>query len=66
MRSKVVTLVTGIVHQDDLRKKVVRRPVDDAVDVPQERTPRLVVIHQNNTCGGKILGVYFVGATAEY
>lgn len=60
----LTTSLAGVVHQHDLHQQVPRRPVDGAVDGPQQRAPRLVVEDDDDTGVGQVVRVD-LGLAAE-
>lgn len=59
------TSLTGIIHQDDFRKQVVRWPVYHTVHSPKQSAPGFIVKHNNHTCVGKFIGIDFSLAPAK-
>lgn len=60
----LTTSLAGVVHQHDLHQQVPRRPVDGAVDGPQQRAPRLVVEDDDDAGVGQVVRVD-LGLAAE-
>merc|ERR1719150_2375595 len=46
-----------VIHQYDLVEELGRRPVDDAVDGPEEGGPALVVEDEDDAGGGEVGGI---------
>lgn len=59
------TSLAGVVHQDNLLQERVRGAVDDRVDGPQQRAPRLVVEHDDHAGAGKVVWIQLVLAPSE-
>lgn len=60
----LTTSLAGVVHKHDLHQQVPRRSVDDAVDGPQQRAPRLVMEDDDDAGVGQVVRVD-LGLAAE-